>query len=137
MSTLSKKPKERIRSAVCLILLAENGSPSAARNCLRITLSKVAVFPVTFIRSRMTLGPRSIKYLTLRDSDERFFVILGCIVKKIRSFFRARRSKRSISKSTICLEYVAPFSTFKILKYSSASTPFKSVSTDTSPTRNC
>ena len=137
MSTLSKKPKERIRSVACLILLAENGSPSAARNCLRITLSKVAVFPVTFIRSRMTLGPRSIKYFTLRDTDEGFLVILGFTVKKFRSFFRARRSKRSTSRSTIFEEYVTPFLTFKILKYSSASTAFKLVSTDTSPTRNC
>ena len=137
MSTLSKKPKERTRSVACLILLAENGSPSAARNCLRITLSKVAVLPVTFIRSRMTLGPRSIKYFTLRDTDERFLVIFGCTVKKFSSFFKARRSKRSTSRSTSCVEYVSPFLTFKILKYSSTSTPFKLVSTETSPIRNC
>ena len=49
-----------MRSVACLIRRAEKGSPSAARNCLRMTLSKVAVLPDIFIRSRITRGPRSI-----------------------------------------------------------------------------
>ena len=126
-----------MRSVACLIRRAEKGSPSAARNCLRMTLSKVAVLPAIFIRSRITRGPRSIKYLTLRDKEELSFVTLGLTLIKSTPFLKAKRSILSTSSSTILAEYVEPFFSFKISKYSSTFNSFRLVSTAISPTANC
>ena len=114
-STVSKKPRERMRSVACLIRLAEKGSPSAARNCLRMTLSKVAVLPAILILSRITLGPRSIEYVTLSAKEEPSLVILGLTLIKSRPFFKARRSIFSTSISVTLAEYIEPVFNFKIL----------------------
>ena len=98
--TGSKNPKRRMRSTAALSARGLKGSPSTARNCRRMTLSKVDVFPDTLMRSIKIRLPRSKTKVTssVRVVSLRFK--RGVTRKKSTPSITAKRSKRAISSST-------------------------------------